>query len=66
MLLCGVPILYDSYKCDVVIVIKIGAYIHGACFLWVPIIVSQKPDHQHLIVWTAHSSVFNFYEHAGS
>ena len=30
--------LYGAYKRDVVAVIKMGAYIHGAYFLWVPII----------------------------
>ena len=27
-----------AYKRDVVVVIKTGAYIHGAYFLWVPIV----------------------------
>ena len=40
----GACFCMGAYKCNVVVVIKLGAYIHGASFLWMPIIlVIQYP-----------------------
>ena len=40
-----------AYKCDVVVVIEMSAYIHGSYFLWVPILLNsicyQAFDHPH-------------------
>ena len=34
----GAYLCMGTYKCDVVVVIKMGTCIHGACFVWVLIV----------------------------
>ena len=52
----GYLFLYGSWRCNVVVVIEMGAYIHGCFFLWVPFLLIL----QYVIYFGAHAHSSKF------